>query len=457
VLRRLWCVVVFCVLTAELPQNYEGHWSTPWRYIADALFAPIPILRLWWLDGIIIALLVAARFQPGATRGRARPAVAAITVSIGTLFLWALYGALRGGSMLDARLQLHVFVLTFVTAFTQMNLLRKPEHFRMLGATIVYAALFRFGMMFVFYLAVMRSLKERMEEVTDHGDSILFVTCIIIVVASALHRRKGLARAAFISLLMLWCMQINGRRLAWLGLVGSAATAYAMLGSSPIRRKVHRYALYSTPIIALYVAVGWSRPTGVFKPIASLRSVSDPTNPSTQSRLLEDMGLIVTLQTQPLLGTGFGHKYIEISDAFAVGKAFPQYRYVPHNSVLGLVAFTGAFGFSAIWMVFPVTAYLAARSYRFGRTPLEKTIAMCSVCEVLIHVNQMWGDIGISANQGIVIVSGAIAAASRLSVATGAWPQKAGTQKRQGKVVAVSATEAMPVDRTDEGTAGDAS
>jgi O-antigen ligase/polysaccharide polymerase Wzy-like membrane protein len=434
VLQRAWCVVVFLLLTAELPHFFEKHWSTPWHYIGDALFAPIPGIRLPYLDAVIGVFLVLAVFSRSRNAAdRAKPVVVAVWVSMASLLAWGGYGLLRGGSAFEARFQLHIPVVVLISALTQINLLRSPKHFRMLGKAIVYAALFRFAMMFVFYITIMRSLNAHIETVTDHGDSMLFVTCIVIVLANALHERtrKSLWAAGVVAVLMLWCTQINGRRLAWIGLVGSLVVMYALFRIGPLRRRINRYLLRTAPLLAVYIAVGWSHPTGIFKPIASLQSVTDKTNPSTQSRILEDQGLIVTFQNHPLMGTGFGHEYIQISQLFSVESSiFPEYRYVPHNSVLGLVAFTGA-GFVAIWMVLPITVYLSARAYAFAQTPLLRTVALVSVCEVLVYVNQLWADIGILAPGGIVFLGSAVAAASRASVWTGAWP---GRKERRARV-----------------------
>jgi hypothetical protein len=377
------------------------------------------------MDLVILVLFLAGQSRPETGPGRAKPMETAMWASIGAFLLWAAYGAMRGGDTMEMRLQLHTPVITLFAGLMQIRVFRTPRDLQMLGKTVVYACLFRFAMMFTFYLTTMRFLTVQIETVTDHGDSILFVTGIVIAVANALHTRtrKATVRAVVIVALMLWCIQINNRRLAWIGLVGSLVVMYALSQTGPFRRKVNRQLLRVAPILGLYVAVGWTQPTGIFKPLASLQSVNDPNNPSTQSRVLEDMGLIITLQNNPLLGTGFGQQYIEISTTYSVGGAiFPEYRYLPHNSVLGLVAFTGALGFAGIWMVFPVTAYFNARGYMFGQTPLQRTIAMASLCEVFIHTNQLWGDLGILAPQGVVLVSGAMAAASRISVHSGGWP-----------------------------------
>lgn len=422
-MRRFWCAIVFCVLTAEYDVTWEKHWLTPWHYLTDIIFSVVPAVHIPWYDVIVLALMFAGRRGAGL---RAKPVEKAIWITIGTLVLWALYGALRAGSVLDMRLQLHTIVAMLLTALMQLRVFQTREHYRMLGKTIVYAALFRFAMMFTFYVTVMRSLTVPVETVTDHGDLILFVTAIVIVVANAIHARsrKSTWRAVAVTALMLWCIQINNRRLAYVGLVGAVVIIVSLIWTSQLRRKLLRYLKIVGPIAALYLAIGWSHPTGIFKPLASLQSASDVNNPLTQSRILEDMGLIVTLQTNPLVGVGFGQKYTEISTTYSVSQYFPQYRYVPHNSVLALVAFTGAMGFAGIWMIFPITVYFSARSYTFAKLPIDKTISMVALCEVIIHTNQMWGDIGILAPQGLVVMSGAIAAAARVAVFTGAWPTK---------------------------------
>jgi len=419
------CIVAFCVLTSEFPTGtFEAHWGTPWHYVADVLFAPIPGIRLWYLDGIFLALWFAARLAPGASRGIAKPMTTAILLSMGTLLAWGVLGTLRGGSVIDMRLQLHTVTMVYLVSFMMMSALRTPDHFRMLGKAIVAAALFRALMIFLFYVLVMRTLPEYIATITDHGDSITFVTAIVLVLADAIHARdkKATWRALVIIPILVFAIHMNNRRLAWVGLIGSLLVVYFLLPSGKIRRNVHRKLLWASPFIAAYVVAGWGKTTGIWKPLSALQSMGPSSNdPSTESRNIENMGLIVTLQTSRWTGTGFGHQYIEVSSVYSAGVVFPQYRYCPHNSVLGLAAFTGMFGMLGIWLVFPVAAYLAARSYRGAQLPLHKTMAMATVAEVWIHMNQLYGDIGLNAWQGLVIMSGGFAAAARLPHMTGIW------------------------------------
>lgn len=424
-IQRVWCVAVFLLLTAEEDTFWGKHWSTPCRYTSELINFPMPGVHIPVLDVLCFGLLVAAWSRPSSVRGRAAPMEKAIWCSIGTFLLWALIGIARGGSAFQARFQLHILIMVLVSGLMHIRVFTTPAHYRMLGKTIVYAGLFRFGEIFIFYITILRSLQEHLESVTSHADSMLFATCIVIVLANALHvrTRKAVLQAVLVTLPMLWSIQINNRRLAWVGLGGALIVMYGLFNIGPARKIINRYLIRALPLVAVYVVMGWSNPTGVFKPISALQSVNDPNNPSTQSRILENLGLIVTLQTNPLIGTGFGHEYIEISTTYSVGAAiFPEYRYDPHNSVLGLVAFTGALGFAGLWMVFPVTAFLGARGYAHANSPLVRTIALVSVCEVFIHINQLWGDLGALAPQGMVLIAAAMGGASRMSVLTGGFP-----------------------------------
>ena len=94
---------------------------------------------------------------------------------------------------------------------------------------------------------------------------------------------------------------------------------------------------------------------------------------------------------------------------------------MPHNSVLGLWAFTGWLGFTGLSMAVVVAVYLAARAYRAARLPVERTAAFTAIAAIVIYWVQCWGDIGFSERNGIFLVAPAIALAGRLVVSTGAW------------------------------------
>ena len=432
-MQRFLAIYTFLVLTAEADFTFEKLWSTEWRIFWKILYWP-PGPGPWVADFIIFGSILFAMGKK-ASRQRARPLDSAIWLSLATFVVWIALGISRSGNSSLVRLQLHAIIMMFIASFAFAMNFRKAEDFALLGKAIVYAALFRFSMAVIFYFHVMRKLWIFVACPLDHGDTLLFATAIVIMVSHAFHTKdKGfIKKALFVLGAMLWSIQINNRRLAWIAVIGSFIIMYAMLSNwSTTRRRLHRTITIIVPTLVLYVAVGWGSDARIFKPLKAFQSMGpESSDSSTESRNLENLGLVKSLRYAPIGGFGFGHQYVEVTNRLAPVDVFPQYRYVPHNSVLGLMAFAGGLGFTGIWLSFVVGAYLAARSYRFARTPLERTISVTALCEVFIHTNQMYGDIGINATQGMVLMPIAFAAASRMSLITGAWPQGGSKPKKQ--------------------------
>jgi O-antigen ligase len=168
----------------------------------------------------------------------------------------------------------------------------------------------------------------------------------------------------------------------------------------------------------------------MFAPVKTLRSVGDSeVDSSTLYRDLENYNLLDTLRQNPFMGTGFGHPFAEVVKLPDIS-FFKEYRYMPHNSVLGLWAFTGAFGFTGLTFAIVVGVYCAARSYQSARTADERIAAFMVIATVLIYFIQCWGDIGFSERRGIHLLGPALAIAGQLAVSTGAWRGTAARRPR---------------------------
>ena len=175
--------------------------------------------------------------------------------------------------------------------------------------------------------------------------------------------------------------------------------------------------------------VGINHPTGIFSPLKPLSTVGSQADSSSLSRDLENEGLLVTFAIHPLLGTGWGVKYIDIDPTLSMYiTAFVQYRYLPHNSLLARLAFTGILGFAATWMVFPLGAFFHARAYRTTQNPLIRMAAFVGISEVVIFINQGWGDLGLWGKIPWLIMAASIASAIRLPVFHG--PEPSGLMNR---------------------------
>src|SRR5262249_5594540 len=130
---------------------------------------------------------------------------------------------------------------------------------------------------------------------------------------------------------------------------------------------------------------------------------------------------IATLRINPFFGTGFGHEFAEPVSTDNVSLAFQEFRYLPHNSVLGLWSFTGVFGFTALFLPLVVGLFFGARSSRWARRAGERTAALAAVAAIVAYVIHCWGDIGFSERLSIWLVAPALAVAGQLATTTGAW------------------------------------
>jgi O-antigen ligase len=167
----------------------------------------------------------------------------------------------------------------------------------------------------------------------------------------------------------------------------------------------------------------------MFAPIHMLRSVLDSrTDSSSLWRDMENFNLFVTVRSNPVFGTGFGHGYIESIRLPDISEGFELWRYQPHNSILGLLAFAGILGFAAIWLIIPLGIFFGIRNYRLSQSAQDRTLALSSVCVIISYVVHCYGDMGLGTWTSVFTVGPALALIGKQAVATGAWP----LQRRHG-------------------------
>jgi len=210
-------------------------------------------------------------------------------------------------------------------------------------------------------------------------------------------------------------IQYNNRRMAWVSLMGALLVTYFLVPVGPLKKKLNRTLLKLAPVIALYVIVGTGRTEGIFKPLQTLSSVKSDKDNSTKSRDNENMGLLVTLGVHPFMGWGWGQPYIEVDNSLSAGAVgFTQYRYLPHNSVLGLLAFTGVLGFAATWMVFPMSVLCNAYAAKHTSKSIIRMVGIVGAADVIVVINQCYGDLGLNFQTPMLVMASSLAAAVRL-------------------------------------------
>lgn len=351
----------------------------------------------------------------------------ALLVFLGTIVTLAIIGLARGGQFeWTFRQTIHLLHIPLV-GLVFLYALRVPEDLAAIGTTFVVTAIARSLLVAYVYFGVcmpqgITDLPGKPEWCTNHSDTVLFVTALVILFAHALEERKKdvVLRSLGYGLVILVGIILNNRRLAFVSLTVAPIAIYFTLAPSARKRRVTLALALLVPVLTAYVLIGAESgsTSPLFKPAKSIVSVLDQKDTSSMSRDIENENLIFTTTQNPLLVRGFGHEYESSPNNPPVdlSEVFKNYRLIAHNGVLWLWSIAGVFGFTALWLVFPLTGTLAIRGYRVARTGTERTAALASLGGVAVCVVQVWGDQGFSSYLTIVVFGVCFAVASRLAV-----------------------------------------
>lgn len=429
--------MLFLAWTAEAPNDtviYCALWRSDFALIGG-FFESIPGISLFPWQIALIALTPFCLLWPGAFRKRAWVMDGAIMVSFVSIAFAFLWGWMRGGSAYNAYYQLWRFLTALLFGVLLLSVIRKPQHLKALGLTVLSAGLVRAGLAIYFYWEhVYGKIDPPPPYMTTHDDSLLFVAGPLILVSWALTRRRWGAwiATALLSLPLLYAIVLNGRRLAWLELVLVFVCSYLLLPPGGTRRRVNTALAAATPFLLVYVVVGWGRTGPLFEPLRAFSTSGSNEDASSLARLEEIRNLMYTLSVagNPLLGTGWGVPYQQVTSVYThFAGGWWQYQYMPHNSLLGVVVFSGLFGAFGTWLVVPVAAFLATRGYRGAQGTIEQAAAMSAACLLPAYGVQCYGDIGFQSFTSGLVLGVVMGVAGKVS----AWaeaPLPGGTQRR---------------------------
>ena len=182
-----------------------------------------------------------------------------------------------------------------------------------------------------------------------------------------LHKVRGAKKLALMVLpILVLGMLSNNRRMVWVQVGMVFITLYAATPMTAAKRKLRKFVWAMIPVAIVYVIVGWNHPTGVFKPVATIRSVVEPsTDLSSLEREIENYDLMCTIRQNPLIGVGYGNPYLEVVALLPMG--YDLEPYIPHNSILGLWAYSGCIGFTSMTLLWSAGVFFGARAYKHTR------------------------------------------------------------------------------------------
>jgi hypothetical protein len=259
---------------------------------------------------------------------------------------------------------------------------------------------------------------------TSHHDSMLFAAAFVLIIAIVFEKTyKGAKKLLFLLPLLALGMKANNRRMVWVQVGAALATIYLVSPDNAFKKKARRLVIGASPLAVIYALVGWNSGSKIFRPVQMMKSVVDAkTDASSFWRELENYDLIMTLRSHFFLGSGYGHPYEEIVVLPQI--PYELERYLPHNSILGLWAFCGYFGYTAMTLLWAAGVYLGIRAYHLGKDPIQRAAGLAAFAAVFIYLVQCWGDMGLGTWTGVYLVGPALAVAGKLASASGEWSKK---------------------------------
>lgn len=448
-----WPAAGLVFLSLALDTSRDAHlgvWKSPFVFLGDLLRENLektllPGVKFSGLEvGVAILLGFAVYRRAVGTDGGGRVQTATVITDFVLLYVASVAFALANGlatggtfELWQVRylLQIPVLFVFFRVLFTA------PRDLALLGRVVVAAALVKALLSIWIRYNVRFPDGTELDFTTNHGDSILFASAILVLVTHFTERsdRRRLLQLAVLGPVVLWGLKANLRRLGWVDVAMGLGVVFLLSPWSPWKRFVTRAALIAVPIAALYVAVGWNSEGALYSPVRKLRSLVEPQeiaaadwwasatarqDASTYWRDVENWNLVVMMRDNPLRGVGLGKAYRETIRNNDLSTEYSEWRSWPHNSVLGLLLFGGLFAFTGIWSIFAVVIFLALRSYRLAKVPEHRAAALCCVGAVLFCILQAYGDLGAPFTQYQIFTAMALAVAGQLAVATGAWPER---------------------------------
>ncbi len=426
-------------LVSEVP--YEGRWQSPLYFPGKLLFINlsnvigVPGLGFPMLDIATVGILVLYAYRRAngikidpPTPSLPKPLVLGLLVLLATIAWLQVFGIyINGGNSRVATWQWHQMAALPLLILLFNVSLQGPRDFRILGKLIVVGCCTKAFLGAWFIVMIARPRGYYFEYATTHSDSMLYVTGLMSVLMAWYHEpsRKTLKQLLIVSGIIFMGMHYNDRRLGYVSFVFALIAAFMLTPKSHVKVKFLRVGLLLLPFFPFYVAVGWANPTGIFSPVGIFKSVieGDPNVEGDMDyRDKENLNVIYTWEANPILGRGWGHEFDEIIPLPDISHAFADYRYHPHNSVIGMLAFGGVVGFSGLWAWISMAVFLTVRAYYRAREPLQQAGALVAMSVYVSYTNQCFGDMGTISWLGTLLIAMAATCGGKLATLTKAWP-----------------------------------
>ena len=190
----------------------------------------------------------------------------------------------------------------------------------------------------------------------------------------------------------------NQRRTGFVALVfGLLVCGALLLADRQLCRRVLPVAAAVSLLLTGYTALFWNADGALAAPITFLRSTYAPEVADSRMqrsnlwREQEKVNIERTIQRSPVLGIGFGQRYVVWVRQWDISGGMFYWQYVTHNAVYWLWMKLGVVGFASFWYLIGSTIVLGCRVFRLQRDPLLQAATLMAVGLLAMQVVFAYG------------------------------------------------------------------
>jgi hypothetical protein len=342
------------------------------------------------------------------------------------------HGMLGGGdfklSLWELRPQVYGFVLFCLTT----TLVQDRKQIAYLAMIFLIGAAFKSILGDFRYFVTLGGVVGGQQEVFEHADSyflgLLSVSGLIALIW--LKNKRAIILINLATPLALVSLLANQRRTGVYAL-GASVIVLMVLGyrfEPALRKRIAWIAVLMIIGGAGFVGVNWNKEYGIqAQLVRPIKSFFDPTARdflSDQYRNAETANLKLTYKTSPIIGVGFGSKYLTVYPMADISYIYPLWNVIPHNSLMWVGMRMGALGFVAFWGLIGLAIIQGCNILAYRRDPLMRAVAAFAIAAIVAELISAYADIQLENYRNLIFLGVVLGLLNRITQLPEHQPEK---------------------------------
>lgn len=294
--------------------------------------------------------------------------------------------------------------------FAAVNLCERAGQYRRLVYTAIAAVFVQSLLSIQYYMTLSTAERDELEALGEHGSTLgMNLLFVLAVGALVFHRCSARMRMALVALSapVIWVYLVSQRRAAFVGL-GAAIVLLLMVLFWRQRRTFWRFGPILIVLAVGYLGAFWNStgtagfPAQAVKSVVAPGQLSEADQSSDLYRVVENFDLNYTIRSQPVLGLGFGQKFLQPVRLPDIS-FYEFYEYIPHNSILWIWINTGFAGFVTVFYLLGRSIMHGARRVRVMADGRDVAVVMAAVTYIVMYSVYAYVDIAWDARNMVLL------------------------------------------------------